>query len=205
MGTRSITVVTGRHTQDDKLKETIRLYRHWDGSPDVMLATIAAAIAVAQNILGRWLDRWRTLHPDVRSVTAKCLADALLAASLGMSGMSMRLDDKDGTPAVFRGPPTAEAFGDQADLEWVYVLDTDAQTVRVYGGYGSARKLMKADPVDPTAYLEAIRDEYKAQVIETIQSGLGAIRSAGWQVNPVPKRPRRQFLPDGESGPQQAS
>ncbi len=44
MGTRSIAVVTGRHTQDGKLKETIRLYRHWDGSPDAMLATIAAAI-----------------------------------------------------------------------------------------------------------------------------------------------------------------
>ncbi|HVS38474.1 MAG TPA: hypothetical protein VMS17_23145 [Gemmataceae bacterium] len=205
MGTRSITVVTGRHTQDDAQKETIRLYRHWDGSPDVMLSTIADAIAVAQNVLARWQGRWRTLHPEVQSVTAKCLADALLAASLGMHGMSMRLDDKDGTPALFRGPPTAQAFGDQCDLEWVYVLDAEARTVHVYGGYGSARKLMKAGPADPTAYLEAIRDEYKAQVIEAIQSGLGAIRSAGWHVNPVPKRTKRLFLLGGDAGPRQAS
>ena len=109
MGTRSVVVVTGRHTQDDKLRETIRLYRHWDGSPDVMLATIATAIAAAQRILARWQDQWRTLHPEVRSVTARCLADALLAASLGMNGMGMRLDD-DGRDAG-RLPRAAHARG----------------------------------------------------------------------------------------------
>ncbi len=99
-------------------------------------------------------------------MTARCLADALLAASLGMNGMGMRPDDDDGAPAVFRGPPTAQAFGDQGDLEWVYVLDADAETVHVYGGYGTARDLMQDGPADPLAYLEAIRDEYKASVAE---------------------------------------
>ncbi len=192
MGTRSIVVVTGRHAQDDKLKETIRLYRHWDGSPDVMLATIGAAIAVSQGILARWQDRWRTLNSEVRSVTAKCLADAVLAASLGIHGMGMRLDDRDGTAAAFRGPPTARAFGDQGDLEWVYVLDADARTVHVYGGYGTAREVMQDGPTDPMTYLEGIRDEYRAGVAESVRAGLAAIRAAGWEVNPGPRLPRKQ-------------
>ncbi len=193
MGTRSIVVVTGRHAQDDQLKETIRLYRHWDGSPDVMLATIAEAIAVSQGILARWQDHFRTPHPEVRSATARLLADAVLAASLGIHGMGMRPDDRDGTPAVFRGPPTAEAFGDQGDLEWVYVLDADARTVHVHGGYGTAREVMQDGPTDPMTYLEGIRDEYRAGAAENVRAGLAAVRSAGWEVNPDPRRTRKQL------------
>ena len=186
MGTRSITVVTGPHSQDKTRKETIRLYQSWDGSPDMMLANIAAGIALTAPILARWQSLWRSIQPEVQSVPAKCMADAVLAASLGIYGMSMRQDDKDGRPAAFQGPPAAQAFGDQGDLEWVYFMDVDAKTVHVYGGYGLAQDIMKNRPTAPMLYLEAIRDEYQVEIGECIQAGLAAIRKAGWKINPIP-------------------
>jgi hypothetical protein len=185
MGCRANIFVTGDLPYADSRRQTVRLYAHWGGSPDRVLKDLRAAVKAAN----RLLTAFRTPRPQARAVTAQGFADCLRATSLTPNGFATVLDDRDGIdrPAVF-----AEAFdvvahcANQADLEWAYVADVNARSVRVYGGFGAAGELIAQGEADPAGYAEDLLPQYRRRARCRIRGLVRSLRRLGWAVNGGP-------------------
>jgi hypothetical protein len=182
MGCRADIFVTGDLPLADSRRQTVRLYAHWGGSPDHVLKDLHTAVQAS----GRLLAAYRELRPDARAVTAQGFADCLRAASLTHNGFATVLDDRDGIdrPAVF--PEVFDASShcaNQADLEWVYVADVNARSLRVYGGHGTAGELIARGEADPAGHAEGLLPQYRRRTHARIRRLVRSLGRLGWAVN----------------------
>ncbi len=100
-------------------------------------------------------------------------------------------------------------FGNQGDLEWIYVVDIFCQSVFVFGGgyIGDGPKAhLKAGPVDPLISAELKLEEYQDAERTGIAMMVDLICEEDWAVNPAdysvqgvtwakPKKKRVKKLP----------
>jgi hypothetical protein len=91
-----------------------------------------------------------------------------------------------GTLAVYAQPLGPAHYGDQADLEWAYVVDVRRKGVTVYPGYGTVVGLMAAGPQSPEVQVQALYEKYRPRARRRIRAGVRALARLGWAVNPVP-------------------
>jgi hypothetical protein len=173
MGCRANIFVTGDLPHAAPRQQTVRLYAHWGGSPDVVLKDLRTAVRASERLLAAF----RSLRPEARAATAQGFADCLRAASLGCNGFAADLDDRDGIdkPAVFAEAFHASHFSNQSDLEWLYVADVNARALSVYGGYGTAEELIAQGEADPAAYALQLLPQYQRRTRARIR-GLGPVR-----------------------------
>lgn len=191
MGTRSIIVVTGKNRYGQDL--TYRMYRHSDGYPSgalpVILAALKSSVAQCDETVRRY--GYEAEHLPV----AEQVVGNLIGAATDCYGMSVRIDDDDGKPAVFGKALGLDEFGNQADLEWVFVIDLNALAVRIYGG-GYTGKIpqvaIERGPVDPISYANQLKTEYQESERATIRGLVAALAQVGFPVNPKPTKPKRR-------------
>jgi hypothetical protein len=191
MGTRAVILVTGLHWQGETIPETVRLYRHHDGDPSWTLKDIADGIRAAEKVCSAKTRRWA--DPRYDYTPARTVADCIIAASIGWGGADIRVDvdgpgntKNTGSPAVYAQALGPQHYGDQADLEWAYVVDVRRKGITVYGGYGTVATLRAAGPQRPEVHLEILHDDYVPKVRRRIRAGMRALLKLGWAVNPAP-------------------
>lgn len=193
MGTRSIILVTGKHEHGTE-GQTARLYRHWDGDPITQLGTILAAIKRCKSILAH-VQSYKPTAGEKDMPTAT-MADAICGESLSWGGNAVRYDDRDdvdtngaGRRAIWSEVLTEAHYGNQGDLEWVYVVNIHAQTIRVYSnGYGTPAEHMAQGPVDPRTYADCLIETYQTEARSQVSVVMDEIQDNGWVVNPIPEK-----------------
>lgn len=174
MGTRSIIVVTGPTRLGFKKSpsdfRTYRLYKHYDGYPTSNLAIINGSIQQAQS-----------LKLENGLISAATLTGLLIGGATDQYGMSAQLEHES------QNPMEDSDLGDQWDLEWIYIIDTEHQTVNVYGGSYkecSPQDHIKQGPIDPETFVDSLRDECKESHRNEIKSAVRAISAWSFKVNP---------------------
>lgn len=195
MGTRAVILVTGSHWQGEAIPQTVRLHCHWAGGLEDTLPTLADGVRRGH----RLVDRRRRWWPDRLYLPARTLADCITAASVQWDGFAVGLDTDDdvdhkeqGRPAVYTEPLGPRHLGEQADLEWAYVLDVPRRALYVYGGYGTAAQLLEHGPTDPAARVEDFYPEYQAKYRRRIRAAVRSLGRLGWSVNPAAVPVQRQ-------------
>jgi hypothetical protein len=184
MGTRSVIFVTGNHPYGEKTMQTFRLYTQW-GCPETMLRVLRDAARQAEKLLARY----RILQPKAPGISAAGFAGCVLAADVGWNGLQTRIgtdvgDDGRPAEAVFHGTLDPKHYGEQGDLEWVYVLEVNARTLHIYHcGYGTPAEHLAHGPVDPRVYADELLAQYQSNCRKTIALLVRSIKSLGWQVN----------------------
>jgi hypothetical protein len=191
MSTRSIIVVTGKtsYNQDS----TVRIYRHQDGYPTENLALIGSALKIALEQCSEYNSKFNQAS-DPRQPIVDQVVGLLLGASTWVYGMAARIDDDDGEKAVYSASLKPEYFGNQGDLEWVYVVDLNEKTVNVYGGdYSDPQDHLSRGVVDPTSYAKQLREEFQEREASEINAAMKSVTELSFTINggsndPNPKR-----------------
>jgi hypothetical protein len=188
MGTRSVIVVSGldRHGRE----QVVRLYRHFDGYPQENLQTIVKAIEFSKGLQ----------HYDTsckRNIPARTMADVIIAQSIDWFGSSVVLDGdprQDYRKAIYSEPLAEHHYGDQGDIEWVYLVECETQRVTVWsGGCGSPDEHFATGPVDPRIYAKQLMKEHQGECVADISQAMDRIQEAGWSLTqPTAKKPRKR-------------
>jgi hypothetical protein len=206
MGTRSVFMVTGcgEHQTGNR---TIRLYRHWDGDPRESLRVLVEATEKAEGLGFGWNSKpWREGDPPVTlaDMNAETFADCIIAASLCWSrGFEAWYDDAEGQQAIFPKGISNEMFGNQGDLEWVYVVHVHKRSIDVYGGdYGCPEEHLARGRVEPAdAHAAQLKDEYQTAARAAVNAHLDRLLDFGWNVNgkldPAKRKRDRKPRPAG--------
>jgi hypothetical protein len=217
MGCRAAILVTGSGERKPE-RGTLRLREHWDGEPTAVLGWLARATETAQHkceSLSAWyLDRLEIPAGESAPLVlmpARTFAQHLIFAAVGWHGPSVRidLDDQDesgagGRPAEYHEALKDEHFGDQGDLEWVYVIDLEKRSVGVYHGecgYGSPQDHLADGPCDPTWYAHQLIESYQDETESRILGLVKTLEEQGWTFLPphkLRKAPKGfRFVKDG--------
>jgi hypothetical protein len=77
----------------------------------------------------------------------------------------------------------ATMLGNQGDLEWVYIVDTDQKTVVVLGGGYTGNTPDTFDVIDPSEYAKHLTEEYQSKELAEIEGLKKALAKIGWPVN----------------------
>lgn len=164
MATRSAIIVTGPSRFG--AVSTFRLYKHWDGYPTDNLPLIERALHRAQKLIRE--------NDDVLS--ADTLTGLLIGESVTENSIGAKLEYQGGA----FGP---DSVGDQGDLEWIYVIDTGAMTLKVYGGSYGAR--LSDQTKDPRTYVKCLIPAAQVSELGTIEQAIREIEAWGMRVNPI--------------------
>jgi len=121
MSTRSIIVITGLDNRHNS-PQTYRFYKHSDGYPSHTLDVIYHAINDAENVL----KGDRSLSPT--KMHTDLLAGKLIGHGTSQFGMGVKLEHE--SPSVLKPAD----YGEQEDLEFIYVIDTTKRSISIYGG-----------------------------------------------------------------------
>lgn len=185
MGTRGVVVVAGIDGFGGS--RVYRLYVSIDAYPTGVVGRVTAAVVSAQAVMDVANAKWKESKP----VMAGTLAGKLIGEMTTNYGMNTYLEGTED------GPFEPSHLGDQRDLEWIYLVNTDTRSVDVYGG-GYTGKLpqvaYKAGVVDPLRYAEQLKPEYQDEERAEILKKIGDLESLGWTVNgakPAPKKPKK--------------
>ncbi|MBY0525575.1 MAG: hypothetical protein K2R98_19375 [Gemmataceae bacterium] len=182
MGTRSIILITGKGRHGGK--QTVRLYRHWDGYPTCNLSTIAEAIEKANELHQKYAMQSWSKDYQLTDMPAQTFADLVVASSIQWDGAAARIDDDNGRDCVWHEELSSAHYGNQGDLEWVYVVDVEQRTVKVYGNdYGTPAEHIRRGTVDPCKYAACLKPEYRDKERGETMSVVGRIVGLGWMVN----------------------
>lgn len=186
MSTRSIIVVTGREKHRDT-GETIRLYQHSDGYPTGVLPEIHAGLKRAidlciehENLFG---DK---SGPD--RFTAELVAHCIVCASVTVYGPSARIDDDNGERAEYEGYVAMSHFGNQSDLEWIYLVNLETRSIGVYGGGfsgDSPQVVVARGTVDPASYADKLKSEYQENERKNTRKLVQQLEELGFYINPT--------------------
>jgi hypothetical protein len=178
MSTRSIIVVHGPSSY--RSVQVYRLYKHSDGYPTENLRIIAEAIERGNALVEESQDRFSGRQP----FTSEMLTGLIIGAATSVYGMGAHLEHEANKDL------SAADFGNQGDLEWIYIIDTGARTVKVYGGgytgEGPARTVAKGT-VNPTSYAKHLVKEAQAETRELIKQRVARVEAAGFKINPKVK------------------
>jgi hypothetical protein len=191
LGTRSIFVVSGKasYNSPKEKRGSVRLYKHWDGYPTENLKVLVRATEIAKGLVDEHNARFSGESLSMESLAAQTFADCVVAATLGYYyGFGAHVDtwgDKDEKEAIFDGPLALDHFGEQGDLEWVYVVDVPDQVIRVYGNaYGPPSKHLKKGQVDPRCYAGHLASEAQSNERAAISAHMDRLAEMGWTLNP---------------------
>ncbi len=173
MGTRGILVFVGEAQYGGI--DGHRLYQHNDSYPTDVLPKIAKGIRAAKRLAAaaNKLHKVRRYHPRPIILAALYSGDSVSAY-----GAVLIEHSEHGMTA----PDSPLILGRQTDLEWVYVVNTDTRTVKVFGGGYTGKPPTTFLEVDPTCYADNITDEFVAGVREEIANVVREIRRTGWKI-----------------------
>lgn len=187
MSTRSIIVITGDGKRGTA--QTTRLYKHSDGYPTGNLPIIAEALAKAKEQCKETNERFQIDNP--RGPSVEQVTGLLIGSATDTYGMGARLDDDgDGKTAVYNEKFKPKHLGNQGDLEWVYVVNLDNNTVKVFGGGYTGdgpQSAYKKGVVDPREYATQLKEECQANELQEIETAIKAVEDAGFKLNPKRK------------------
>jgi len=169
MSTRSAIIVKGQGLYGGAC--ATRLYKHCDGYPTDNLPLIRDAIKLASRLQAESNKRWK----ESKGITVDCFSGAVVAASLSVYGLAAQVEET--------AKDIASVCGNQGDIEWVYIVDLDAESVKVYRGSTYRGEFLKRGTVDPCVYADSISEEYKASEKRAIQSAVRSIKKLGFKVN----------------------
>lgn len=198
MGTRSIIVVTGRHPYGgEDTYQTVRLYKHWDGYPTGNLDVILLGIRRAKQVLASF--QRHSPEKTVTDIPASCMADCIIAESVGWKGATAEIDNQDVVvdgvlereiDASFTKSLDKSHFGRQGDLEWVYIVDILKQAIVVFanGSYDEPMAHLKHGPTDPLSYADELIPEAQYDERTQIAMLVDLINEEDWLVNPAEYR-----------------
>jgi len=165
MGTRSIIIITGKEkSQFSEMRASTRLYKHYDGYPTNVLANLAEAF------IG-----WRNWEGSICHDSA---IEAILAKEMGAK-----------VEAKFEGEFNARRtrrLGNQGDLEWIYVVNTDTRHIEIYGGGYTDKtpsEVYRLGTVSPYILLDGIKDEYLDGLYNEIKKAIADLKKIGFTVN----------------------
>jgi hypothetical protein len=183
MSTRSIILVHGQDLYE--ANATVRLYKHSDGYPSANLPIIQTALLMAQQ--HQYDDDKTGLRINVSTMVG-----LLIGAATDEYGMGARIDRDEAQYAEKFEP---KHLGDQADLEWIYVVDLYAKTVSIYGGGytgKSPQAAFKKGCADPLSYVDCLVDEAKDDERTAIKEAIKGIEAWSFKVNPEKPKPVRK-------------
>ena len=120
-------------------------------------------------------------------------AHRLIASAIGWNESRYRIDADETSArlsdlAVYYGDLKPEHFGEQGDLEWVYLVNLKARTITVWGCWcGDPAELRKRGPVDPRKYATLLRDDdpnvnYQGRSFLAIQANMTKLTRQGWTI-----------------------
>jgi hypothetical protein len=199
MGTRAVVVIAGNN--DTRGKGVVRLYRHWDGDPDDVLESIADATAMTNEYIAEHADMLVAWHspdyenrvvPTVADIPVQGFGERLICSRLRWGCSPYRVDTsfENNSPAVFNGDLKNEHFGEQSDLEWMYLVDLKARTITVWGGdCGDPAEHKAKGPVDPRKHATQLRTDepkvnYQGADFLAVDAGMTKLRRQGWTITP---------------------
>lgn len=178
MGTRSLIVVTGRSLYGGA--STTRLYKGSDGYPTDTLDVIERAISKANNQVKEQNEKW---GDNKASINHSQLVGLIIGESTSTYGQGAVVEKQYEKPLNEN-----RHLGNQWDVEWIYIVDTDLSTVRVYGGgCATPKNHISHGPTDPTSYAECLRDEYQEEERKEIKNLIKKIEKQGFKLNPKSK------------------
>lgn len=168
MSTRSIIVITNK-------EKTIRVYRHYDGYPTSALEVILKSIKLISSAGDTNLKKLEEklgldLNPD----------------NLAQSVLKVAELRKDCLEGEYNEAFKPEHLGNQGDLEWIYVVNTDTHTVNVYGGGYTGNIPQHAyakGTVDPLSYAKRLYPEYQEQETLAMKVAMREIEELGFKIN----------------------
>ncbi len=181
MSTRGIIVYIGKGKYSTP--QGFRLYQHCDSYPTGILPLLKTVIRKAEKCVAAEDSGRRTVTPEM-------LAGFTVGEQTGIYGMGAHIEEAKPALHISNEDAIFELLGNQGDLEWVYVVDTDAQTINVYGGgYSNTcpEGFVKAGTVDPLVYVENLIEEYQEGEAKRIKSAIRSLKRLGWPVNPPKK------------------
>jgi hypothetical protein len=165
MSTRSILIYTNE-------KETIRVYKHFDGYPTGNLPVIKESLEGISN-----LEKFIKGNDEIplASIIRYFKDDEKLEIEFQGKG---HFDPKQRTNKFKK-----EVMGEQSDLEWVYVIDLTNKKVSCYGNnYGEAKEHFKKGITDPITYVKCLYPQYQEKERQEIEQAIEAIQTIGFKV-----------------------
>jgi hypothetical protein len=194
MSTQAIVVITGKNRYGTDT--IIRLYKHGDGYPSDTLADLVRATETVQTYIlnnAELLSIFRGdgLCPTLDEMPTEGFTAQVIAAGNHWCGSSYRIDDEGLSLAVFTGQLCRSHYGDQGDLEWVYLVDLKARKITIWGGgHGTPTDHIDGGVVDPLSYADQICDEYQEQERAIIANQTDSLITLGWRLTIPAKRNR---------------
>lgn len=189
MSTRSIIVVHGRDLHNDAV---VRLYKHSDGYPTGALGVINEALEAAQK------NKYTPIYGDDKKprINVSTLVGLLIAAGTSEYGMGVQIDTDfdDEKLANFSGAEfnRKKHLGRQSDLEWVYIIDVNKQTVSIFGGGYTGKTPDTFKPADPYAYAGCLYEQYQAGEIDRTKKLINSIEAWSFKVICKEAKPKKR-------------
>jgi len=137
-------------------KKAIRFYKHCDGYPTEILSELIKVLSISKN------------------------SDEMLKNIGNIAGAKLD-DDK---PIYKSDKVKLDFWGNQDDLEWIYLVDFTSKNIVIYGGRcGSPQTLMADGPTNPEIYVDKLIEKYQANELKRIKKGVLDLQNIGWDIN----------------------
>ncbi len=207
MGTRAMILLVGRTGTnelggDRSSVKAVRLHNHSDGGPSNILDDLVEATCHAERFLAKrpYLSNRLGRDATVWDLPVDVWAEVVKFAGLGLFGPTtipdaVNVEDRHdpGAPrAVFMGDAALDdnlRWGDQGDLEWMYLVDLHARAITVFGGdYGAPEEHLGLGPVDPRLETLSFEDSYQPVRLIQLSRATKALREAGWTITPAKRK-----------------
>lgn len=179
MGTRSVIIVSGLKRFSEK-KSFRRLYKHWDGYPLGALPVLLTAVKESTRLLSLETEtKYQTTDVDV-------FCKLIEYGDLSCNSTGARVEAK--SNSVF------EIFGNQSDLEFVYVIDITRKWIFVFGsGIGDVEHHIKSGSIDLEKYF---KQSYKnSNALAEFQKIKTSLEDHQWELNPLNVKPLEHSFP----------
>lgn len=197
MSTRGIIIFVGKQAHYSEARVGYRLYQHCDSYPTFTLPLIRDAIRAANKLVKDGnADSPVSDEHNRFAITAEMLAGLYIGKSTTLYGLGAKLEKTvhmNSAPTVLEGKSRflwdsrlTELLGEQGDLEWIYIVDTDKQNVDVFGGGYSGElpeKTLGEGTVDPLSYCDRLEEGYQEPDGKKIASAVRSLKRLGWPVN----------------------
>lgn len=171
----------------------IRLFKHHDGYPTDVLRILRDTIKRANRLIRKDEERGITYNP-LKKPTPEMLAGLFIGENTSITGIGSRIEEIVRRPGDILSLKVGDRSGQTLmgrllgdGDEWMYVVDTNARNVRVYGGGFtglSGAEIIVRGTVNPESYAEHLIDRYQDRERRTIRNLIRSLGRLGWPVNP---------------------
>jgi hypothetical protein len=130
-------------------------------------------------------------------INAETLAGCYIAEKTSGYGMGAHVEDairlQTDVIATWDDAAKQKVFGNQEDLEWVYVVNAIDRSIKVFGGGYSGKPAWQytGKTVDPMTYVENLVEECQKSEGKAITVASRSLNRFGFPVNPQRKSGRR--------------